>query len=229
MEQLKIFRVIQRVNSVIFLLLLIASLAGVIFLAFQSNHWQQINTVEVSQSVNSTDKIELRMGRLHEVFGHNIHYVELYSAGNSGKFSAYIPKKTRNILFFTGNELKSQWLFHTQSNYISNINLLLPGVQRDKNETVIAFDITLIKSDTNGDGILSNQDTKTIALIKPDGSQYTEIEQQITEIIDKKVVNEGKVLILLVQVNENLIMKKYSLIDFKKISEKKLINIGKKL
>ena len=229
MEELKIFRIIQRINSVLFLLLLMGALGFIVFLSLQSKQWQQRNTVEVNETDLSDHKIELRMGRLHEVYGHDVHYVELYSEGSGGKFSSYTPKKTRNILFFIGDELKSHWLFETQSNLISNISLLTMDIQKDKKEPVIAFAINLIKSDTNGDGVLSDKDSKVIALISPDGSHYTEIEKEITEVIDTKVVNDGKVLMLLVQVNANLVMKKYSLIDFRKISEKTLLGIGQKL
>ncbi len=204
-------------------------LGFIVFLSFQSNQWRQRNTVEVNETDKSDNKIELRMGRLHEIYGHDTHYVELYSEGSGGKFSSYTPRKTRNILFFVGENLKSHWLFSTHSNLISNISLLTMDIQKDKKEPMIAFAINLIKTDTNGDGVLSDKDSKVIALINPDGSHYTEIEKEITEIIDTKVVNNGKVLMLLVQVNASLVMKKYSLIDFRKISEKTLIGIGKKL
>ena len=218
MKQIKIFRVIQRINSVLFFLLLVGGLGYFVFLSFQFNQWQHVNTVEVNETDKLEKKIKLRLGRLHEINGHNSSYVELYSEGNSKKFSSYPTRQIRNILFFVGKNVKSHWLYNNQLNLIISINPLSDDADENKKNPVISLAITLIKFDTNGDGILSDKDSKVISLIDPYGSNYTEIEDNITEIIDTNVVNNGKEFMLLVQIDSNIVMKKYSLIDFKKIS-----------
>lgn len=232
MEESKIFRVINRINSVFFLLLLLGALFLILMATFQSNKWQDRRTVEVIEDTNSgeTNKIDLILGGLNEIDGHNVQYVELESKRSGGKFSSgYSGGETRNILFFVGPDMDSHWLYDKHSNSIRTFSLLSKENNFDKSETVVALYIEVIKNDTNSDGELNDEDLSIVALIKPNGHQYIEIEKSIQSVIDKAVSDDGEHFLILAQIDNSVWLKKYSLTNFKKVSEKVITEVSKKL
>lgn len=83
------------------------------------------------------------------------------------------------------------------------------------------------KSDSSEDGRLSEDDLVKVSITSPDGSNYTELGSY-QSVIDHETDREGKILTLLAQVGSDILVQKYSLTDFKKLSEKKLTRIEKK-
>jgi len=232
MEQNKLFQAVSRVNSVLFLLLMSGGVVLFLVIIFQTSDWQDRRTVEVNEDVNAVDekKIELRLGTIQQVYGHDVQYVELHSRENSGKFSSgYGSTETRNVLFFVGEDMKSHWLYDSHRNVVNSISSLTkPGNYNDK-EPAIALYVSVTRADSNGDGRLTNDDDITLALLRTDGDEYTEIETGIWEVLDREVTEDGKYLILLLQVGSNVLLKKYSLETFGKVSERVVTEISKKM
>ncbi|XOF35159.1 MAG: hypothetical protein ACL93V_07685 [Candidatus Electrothrix sp. YB6] len=232
MEELIFFRVINRINSVVFLLLLFGALFLILIVTFQSNKWQDRRTFEVIDNSNSEDanKIELILEGIHIIEGHDVQYIRLESKRSGGKFSSgYSGGQIRNILFLVGSDIDSHWLYEKHSNYIRNFSHLRKKSNGDKNEPVVALYIEVVKNDTNGDGELNDEDLCIIGLIKPNGYEYIEIEKSIQSVIDKEVSEDGEHLLILAQIDNSVWLKKYSLMNFKKVSEKVITEISKKL
>ena len=63
MEESKVFRIISRTNSILFLLLLLGIVILVVIGIFQSNKWQNRRAVEVIDQENSAVLINYHSGR----------------------------------------------------------------------------------------------------------------------------------------------------------------------
>jgi len=230
METNLFFKWINRINSVIFMILILTGIGLFIFLYTQSNDWKSRRTVEVKDT--SENITELRLGSITRVCGHDVQYVELSSAGTSKGFSSGgYSNQIRNVVYFTGTELKHHWLYDNNNYLIENIAQLNAKdyeYEDSKEKQTVAVIYKVIKVDSNKDGKLSEDDMITVAVTSPGGDQYTELGT-FTSVIDYQSDFEGKFLTLLIQMENDILVQKYSLSDFQKISEKKLTKIEKKI
>lgn len=230
MEQSKIFRIINRINSVLLLVLLAGGCILIILGIVLSNRWQDRRAVEVVQDDAGEEqkKIELILGNIDNVPGFETQYVKLRSRASGGKFSKYSGGgETRNVLFFTGNELNTHWLYQNHT-FIINEFFILHGYIKDK-EKALAIYIESIKSDSNGNNRLDHNDLITISLTDPHGQRYTEIDNEVQSVIDTNIVEDGRFLILLLQKDNKVHLKQYSLSTFEMVSQKVINEISKKL
>lgn len=231
MEQSKVFGIIQKINSIIFLVLLASGCFLIILGIFSTNRWQNRRAVEVVQNDTGEEqeKIELVLGNIASIPGYDTQYVRLRSRSAGGSFSSYSGgNETRNVLFFTGSDLNTHWLYQNHTFNITEFSIL-KQVHKNDEEKALAIYIETIKSDSNGDKSLDEDDLITISLTDPYGENHTEIDSKVQSVIDSNVVEEGKYLILLMQKNNMVILKKYSLSTFKLVSEKVINEISKKI
>ena len=231
MDKTKIFELINRINSVLFLILLSGGCLLIILGIISSNRWQDRRAVEVVQNNDNDEKnkIELILGNIASVPGYETQYVKLRSRASGGKFASYSGgRKIRNVLFFSGEKLSTHWLYTKHTYLIKEFSTLTKDINEDK-RVAIAIYIETIKSDTNGNNGLDNDDLITISLTDPYGKKYTEIENQVESVVDINLNDNGKYLTLLLQKNAKVILKKYSLATFNLVSEKVINEISKKL
>jgi len=231
METNRFFKWTARINSMLFLVLLLLSIALVIYAIFESNKWQQRTAVHVIDEKNgSNDDEKLNLGRITKVCGTDFQYIELTSSKESEGFSSVgYGNTTRNVVFFAGKDMDSHWLFDTNGYLISGIDQLKKTADDCKKRETVAIYFEVRKVDSDNNGKLDEKDELTVALTSPDGKNYTEIEVGLTSVLDHSVNDNASVLTLLVQSDSRLIMKKYSLPSKKKISEKEITKIGKEL
>ncbi len=232
MDRNTFFKAVSQANSLLFLLLMSGGVIIFLFIIFQTSDWQDRRAIEVNEDINVAGerKIELRLGTIQQVYGHDVQYVELHSQESNGKFSSgYGSSETRNVLFFVGEDMKSHWLYDTHRNVVNSVSSLTKQDNYIDKEPAVALYVSVIKSDSDGDGRLTTDDDITIALLRTDGSSYTEIETGIWEVLDQEVIDDGKYLALLLQVESNVLLKKYSLETFKLISERNIAEISKKM
>ncbi len=231
MEKNRFFIWTTRVNSVLFLLLLMLLIGFVIYGIFESKKWGQRNTVEVIDEKFVDDKIEdLRLSMITKVCGKDVQYVKLISAPKSKGFSSGgYGDITRNLVFFVGDEMNSHWLFDTNKYLINQIVQLRKKGDDCKAKETMSIYYEVVKNDTNGNGDLDDNDAITIALTSPDGLNYTEIDSGLSSVIDHSIDNDATELTILVQNGSAILMKKFSLVNNKQISEKEITRISKKL
>lgn len=231
MEQSKIFGIINKINSILFLVLLAGGCFLIILGIISSNRWQDRRAVEVVQNDTGEkqEKIELVLGDIANIPGYETQYVRLRSRESGGSFSSGYSggREIRNVLFFTGKELTTHWLYKNHTFVINQFSTLTRGFENK--EKALAIYIKSIKSDSNGDKSLDEDDLLTISLTDPYGKNYTEINTDVQSVIDYNVVEDGQYLILLLQKNNKVILQKYSLSSFKLVSEKVINEITKKL
>lgn len=228
MEPNRFFVVIQRINSVLFLLLLLGGLALMAFGFYESSRWERNNQVVVAPQEEGETDVELFVGDLEGVCGHDVQYVELEARERGGKFSSGgYGAETRNLLFLRGSEMSSAWLFEGNQQLIRVHRALSKEESRSEDEEpVIALYYEVVRSDRNGDGRMDADDGSIIALSRPDGTGYREIESGVRRVVQQRVVDDGATLLLLVQEEKRVMAKRYSLRTFEKLSEKEIATLA---
>jgi hypothetical protein len=230
MSESRVFKLINRINSILFLLILLGLGGFIAFLFFQSSDWRERRTVEVAagDEQGEKDNVEFILGRVEQVAGHDSQYVQLSSRIRGGKLSGYSGGETRNVLFFVGTDLDSHWIFDHNQNLISTIATLHNGNKCNNTETVKAIYFNVVVKDTNGDGKLSGDDLSVVALARPDGTGYTELVSDVKSVFDFNISDDGMYLMLLHQIENEVIFSRYSIKDFSRVSRRVVTGITKK-
>lgn len=230
MEQNRFFIVVSRINYLLILLATISAIVAAISITIISNSFGNRNSVEVIKDEGKKESIELRLGNLEEMTGHQVQTVNLTSdAPNRGFSSGYGGSEIRNVLFLVGERLNTKWLYANNSYLITCFCKLRKPNEHVRDDTVLALYVAVIKEDSNNDEMLSDKDAITLALIKPDGSKYTEVSTDLRKILDSTVTDGGDNVTFMVQVGNNIVIRKYSLATFSLVSERQISEIAKKL
>lgn len=213
MDESKVFRVINRLNAILFLILLLGGVGLVLFFSIQANNFSTRGTVEVPSDPKDkhSPKVELVLGSVHGVHGHETQYVELKSRSRGGKFSSgYNRGTTKNVLFFVGKEGRTNWLFakHTQL-----IRRVLPmnkyDSKEEKSETITIF-YEIVENDSNDNQKLDDGDLFSIALTKPDGTNYVVLETGISSVVDTTLSKDGSNFAVILQKEGWVYLKNYN-------------------
>lgn len=237
MGKSKIFDIIGKINSVLFLVLLSGIGVFVVFWVIAANNWQDRRAVEVVQDGNEKESIELILGNIASVDGHDAQYVKLHSRARGGKFSSYSGRgEVRNVLFFTGDKLESHWLYSKNQYLIGKFSVLtheisaeLAEEKKGRKKIAKAIYMETITEDTNGNHELDENDLITISLVQPNGKSVTEIETGVQSVVDYDFLDDNESLMLLFQKDNKVIVKKYSLSSFEVKSETVVNEISRKL
>ncbi len=229
MENSKFFLTVSRINSILILLVAIGAVISIIVVNVASNNWGNRNTVQVHDE-RSKETIDLRLGNLEEMKGHDIQTVNLLSDIPSHGFSSgYGDSEIRNVLFLSGEELKANWLYESNNFLINCFCKLQKSNKYNGDDPVLAIYVSVVKNDSNHDGELSSKDDITLALAKPDGSSYIEVDSGISKILDSAVSENGDSVTFLLHIGSSIMAKKYSLSTFGFMSERAISEISKKL
>ncbi|MDH5183913.1 MAG: hypothetical protein OEX12_08500 [Gammaproteobacteria bacterium] len=229
MDPSRLFIIVNRINAVFFLLLLVVGSSLILLTLLSSNHRNDNRTVIVEEDKdNPSETLELVLGNMQEIHGHDNYYVELRTRREGGKFSSgYRGGEMRNVLFFIGNKLNSRWLYEKHDYLIESIEILNHEPDERNNRQAQAIYIRAIKHDSNNNQVLDSEDESTIALTRPDGSGYTEILSDADSIIDKETSRDGKYLTVLYQSKGIVVLKKFSLQNFQLVSERGITDLIK--
>ncbi len=230
MEHNRFFIIVSRINSLLILVVAVGAVVAVFSLSVLSSNWGNRNTVEVLDEGEGEEALELSLGNLEEMTGHEVQTVNLTSDKPSkGLGSGYGGSDIRNVLFLTGEQLDSKWLYEKNSYLITCFCKLQASNKYNRDDPVLALYVSVVKKDSNGDGELSDRDGIVLALVKPDGSNYTEVGNDITRILDSAVNDAGENVTFLVQIGRSVLARKYSLRTFSLVSEREISEINKKL
>jgi len=200
MENNKFFKYTWRFNA---LLISIAGLLAVGLLMFagyklfrdvtRERNIQNIVNVESSDNI----KQAWRFGQLLEV--HGSPYVLLPLNSDQRYAQSYYGKSSlsaRNYLFINTLNSQKKWLFKQNDYLIQHIEMLSHENYGEKNKKELAILLKIIKSDSNSDALLTDSDLKTLALVQPDGTNYTEVIDNVDLYIGSKLTTEDSLLVL---------------------------------
>jgi hypothetical protein len=232
MDNIKFFRVLWRVNAIIILALSIVFIILMVGLFKNTSYQTRSVYMDDVFEQESERKARWNLGKFEELNESGLFIAPLMSKQS---FSIGFSKKKktkaiRNYLFVDINQKNSFWLFEQNDFVIEGIQYVTEaGISRwysDSREKAIALFFVVYKVDTNNDNAIKDNDLGSVALTKLDGSAYTEIENEIENIRSIKVTNAGTDLVLFYEKEGKLYVSKYSLTDFKKISEMEIDTNG---
>lgn len=230
MDNLPFFRLLNRINAVLLLFLLLAGLALVAFIFIEMNPPKTTGGVVVNETTEepSVDIPEPRLvlGAIRDIQGHNVQYVALETERSGGKFSSgYSGGETRNILFLAGDEWVTRWLFPNHQNFVEDISVLQDSPCCDQKSKAVAILYETKPTDTNNNGMLDRNDLSQLSLSKPDGSNHSVIAENIERILQHRVQDNGKTLLVLTQNGSTVSLAQYSLQTFQLTQQRTLLEL----
>jgi hypothetical protein len=177
------FLIISRLNSVLFLLLLLGAGIGLASMTFAGHAWQQRGAIDVVNTTAPSKKpVHLQLERVENIAGSDAQMIQLSTRDESSVPSSGYAQRTRNVLFLGGAEKQARWLFKTHR------NLILSGEQLrldrpDADEPARALYFEYVAQDSDGDGTLTEADRSSVALTRPDGSGFTEVLTGLNRVL----------------------------------------------
>jgi hypothetical protein len=137
---------------------------------------------------------------------------------------SYSRKQTssvRNYLFINTENNQQQWLLKQNDFLIDHMyELQQPGIS-DQKGPAVAWMYKIIKSDTNADGRISDQDSVTYALSTLDGSRYKEVLGPTDDLMDHIMVKDNVLLVTYVRQGKTY-SAKINLLTFELFDEREL-------
>lgn len=229
MDNLPFFRLLNRINAVLLFFLLLAAIALVAFIFIQMNPPENNSGVVVNESSEESQpdlpEPELELSVIRDVAGKNVKYLTLETERRGGKFSSgYSGGETRNVLFLIGDDMVTRWLYPDHQNLIENISVLKDRECCNDESKAVAILFVTKPVDSNQNGMLDSSDLSQLSLSKPDGSGLTIISEGIENILQHRVLDDGKILMVLTQNGNTLSLAKYSLVTFTLIQQRTLLD-----
>jgi hypothetical protein len=227
MDNSKFFLWVNRINSIVFLLILLCGLGFTLMNvldSFSSHKNNKAITFDKNDNqTKSEEQIDLRLGLSSEICGTDLNYIQLETHPRSSGFSSGYNSDTKNILFTQLSTMKNWWLFGSNNQNIEEVRQLHPSAKNslpcESGETIA---IMYVISDPN-------TELKSISISSYDGDNYRVISKNIDKIIESKVSSDGKFLIAIEQIGDKAFLRKYSIFQREKTAESPISEINSKL
>jgi hypothetical protein len=206
----RVFGWINRVNSVLFLLVLIGGSFGAvqIYLAYHAmlSSYSNIHLSDEEGFESVVEPARLTFGEADRVYGTDIVAIVLLSEEAGGRH-----EQMRNVLFLPENGARATWLFKDHTNVLLDFDGLRRGEQPTR-----AFYYE-IDNETD-DGSL------TVALSRADGSGLTEVLTGVTRVVSHERTDD-RVLAVIYETGDKLWSARFDLETFAKLSEQSLVDV----
>jgi len=229
MEESKFFKRVKRFNTVV---IAIAGIVAVVMLMFASyfmfsdftriKHKHEMVNIDPETEVEET----FRLGLMKHIKGSQSVIVPLYSKQNFDvRYSGKSTQSTRNLLFTNMQTGLSNWLLSNNNYLIPQYNLINKSNSYKDDEDIVTILYRIVKSDTNKDSRLTENDNLSVSISKPDGTGFTEILGNIEEILGYDLINQEALAIMFYRSGRGYTAH-VSLVDFKVTKEIELPQIN---
>jgi hypothetical protein len=213
----RVFRWIRRINSILFLLVLIGGSFGafqlyVSYLNMMESYTAPNQAAEIAAPERDADAVALSLGDAELVRGTDITAIALYSTEGAGSRRSRRHEQMRNVLFLSENG--ARWLFETHTNILLEFDELRRGEQPTR---AFYYEIQA-----------TNDDSLTIALSKADGTNLTEILTGIARVLSHEQTDDQAVSIIY-QIDDKLWHARFDLETFSKLSEQSLVDVPQQM
>lgn len=223
MEQSRFFTLVWRFNA---LLITAIGLVGICILVYATyqiakdtfGEKRVRNIVNIENDRGVTETLSLR--HMSQIGDGPFVMISLVSSQKypQDHFSKS-TSSTRNWLFVDTKGANRHWLLESHKDLIiSTQTLSLDRSRQSEDNSVKAILYTVISSDTNGDGRLTGEDAKSIALSRGSGKDYRVVVEGADDIIGHQMVDEGTVFVAY-QKRQNAYFKTINLSDFSSSAE----------
>ncbi len=200
MEENKFFRFIWRFNGLLITITGVLAIGLMAFVGYKfakdmSRERSTRNIVNVQEDNNLKEKWKL--GYMSDIEGSP--YVMIPLNSDQSYAQSYYSKSSssvRNYLFINSQNNEKHWLFETNQYLIDDIDLLSEKEYNSDKKDVRAILYKIVKSDTNSDKRLTNDDLHAIGLSLPDGKGYKEILDGVDLFIGHRLIDKDTLLVV---------------------------------
>lgn len=200
MEESKFFRFVWRFNGLIFMIAGVLAIGVLAFAGYKiikdvTRERNTRNIVNVQEGNNVKEKWQL--GYMSNIQGSR--YVMIPLNSDQSYAQSYYSKSSssaRNYLFINSQNNEKHWLFKTNHYLIADTDLLSEKEYGSDEREVRAILYKIVKSDTNNDKRLTNDDLQTVGLSFPSGKGYKEILKGIDLFIGHRLIDKDTLLIV---------------------------------
>jgi hypothetical protein len=214
MDENRFFRFVWRFNGIAIMLLALTLLVWVIVLSgyalVASVFFRDHSPVITSVAEDPEGKEQWRLGAPRSIDGTQFLCLPLesekksISASGSGLSPSFLNASyssryfdlSRNLLFVNRQTRDMYWLFKDNRQLITDVELLSPQDQDDRNRVVDAILYRVVQTDTNADQELTAEDLADVAISNPDGTSFTMLFQSVERMLGSRILESGQVLIL---------------------------------
>jgi hypothetical protein len=220
MENSKVFRFINRLNSILFLVMLVSVIGFTAFTFAEMNRGINVRTVAIESPDKSTDKREvIELSEVDQVYGHDYQMIMAYSRRDGVLGSGGYSRTVRNILFLDPQGNDPKWLLETNEQVVTESIQL--SHEEDEYDSITDYHyFCIVSDDTNGDGLLSAEDKADLFISSPSGADVAVLANDLDRIINHQYNADNRSLSLLAQVGNKIVYRIYSLETLKLLSEK---------
>jgi hypothetical protein len=222
----RLFIIIGRINSVLFLLVLIGAAGSVVWMTAEGNQWKRRGAVEVADAESGANKsVLLNFEKVENITGANAQLMRLTAQEKSAKFSSgEYGGETRNVVFLTGTEKAARWLFKEHKNVVLVTAQLSSESRNSKENPTSALYFEYVSNDTNQDGVLSSTDHSNIGLARPDGTAFVEILNGLSRVLSYEMLDDQN-LSVVYQKGKAVRHAKFSVANLKLVTDQEIVNV----
>jgi hypothetical protein len=180
----RFFVLVNRLNSLLLLLVLLGAAAAIAWMSAESSHWRRRGTVEVAASEPATgDSVLMAFERAEVITGSQTLMLRLTGSRKSAGFSSGGGgSETRNVLFLAGADRAPRWLFADHRHVVLTLAQLREDAAPEDRATRWLY-VEHVSQDSNQGGRLSDDDLSSIAMVRADGSGMTEVLRDVQRVL----------------------------------------------
>jgi len=163
--------------------------------------------------------LKLRIGRIQHIAGTGHRVLPVMTrSDDTGSMSLgrlrYGGSGVLNLLFIVKDEAQARWLFAENTARIVEWHVLCPCEEQHDDSPAVRLYLEVVKQDSNGNGRLDEDDRRIPALVRVDGTGYTELGGAVERIVDSGLADDGKTFDLLIEDKGRLLDREYDLPAF---------------
>lgn len=166
----------------------------------------------------------LELGSISDIYDTSYYSMVLRSnlrheQSHYGKGSGY--RSARNYLFINAKTNEKSWLYSHNNFLILRTDILVFEKENQKTRTPVGYIFQLVKSDSNSDRVINNQDKKTVAISNFMGKKYLEIATEIDQFLGHQI-NAAGILSFVYKSEGNAHLKRVNLNNFSIMDNEKI-------
>ena len=202
------FTFINHINSILFLLVLIAAAVTLVWSGLNKQTWRPRGVVQVAAEAGAAPVL-LSLSHVERIHGSGMQMARLVAREKTGKFTStyYRADIAMNILFISDVDQPARWLFQGHGNRILAAEQLGEssadsGSSAIKGKTLLLY-FEYIATGKNArhdradaDQQLGPVEYSNIGLSKPDGSGFTEVLDKVSSVLSYELNEQGQLSII---------------------------------
>lgn len=193
------FTAIRRINSLLLFGGLIVFTLLVLWGIGSGIEDRNRDVVATAKTSNAGEELRFRLEEAKDIPGTDTQMLKLTaSKAQSGIAYSGYERDTRNVLFLSGDDKATRWLFPNQDNVIHTVAQLLAPAEGEpgKDGAALALYFVYSDQDTSGDGEVTKGDRSKLALAKGNGEGFANVLSGIDHVYSVALVGERSISIL---------------------------------